>query len=377
MKIITISRRNFIKFITLFLISKDLYSSTPNKINDVRNFFDKSLKRYRFVFDSKDKIEYEVYKNKDIIKFIFKNSMFSSNLNQIRIDKNYVKNISITKIKNNIEVKFYLNQPLNLNYFSITPQDKKGHRFVVDLTTDKIIYTKKINNNKKIKKIIAIDAGHGGKDPGAVGKRGTKEKNVVYDISKRIFSELKKYKNVKPVLVRKGDYYIPLRKRTLIARENKADLFISIHADAARNRKASGSSVYVLSQKGATSEAAKWLANKENSVDLIGGLSLDDKDNQLAKILLDLSQSASIESSLSVAKTILSSLAKLNRLHSKRVEQAGFVVLKSPDIPSLLVETAFLSNSEEEKKLKSKRFREKVAKSIAKGIISSIEKRII
>jgi len=179
------------------------------------------------------------------------------------------------------------------------------------------------------------------------------------------------------VLVRKGDYYIPLRKRTLIARENKADLFISIHADAARNRKASGSSVYVLSQKGATSEAAKWLANKENSVDLIGGLSLDDKDNQLAKILLDLSQSASIESSLSVAKTILSSLAKLNRLHSKRVEQAGFVVLKSPDIPSLLVETAFLSNSEEEKKLKSKRFREKVAKSIAKGIISSIEKRII
>ena len=377
MKIITISRRNFIKFITLFLISKDLYSSTPNKINDVRNFFDKSLKRYRFVFDSKDKIEYEVYKDKNIIKFIFKNSMFSSNLNQIRIDKNYVKNISITKIKNNIEVKFYLNQPLNLNYFSITPQDKKGHRFVVDLTTDKIIYTKKINNNKKIKKIIAIDAGHGGKDPGAVGKRGTKEKNVVYDISKRIFSELKKYKNVKPVLVRKGDYYIPLRKRTLIARENKADLFISIHADAARNRKASGSSVYVLSQKGATSEAAKWLANKENSVDLIGGLSLDDKDNQLAKILLDLSQSASIESSLSVAKTILRSLAKLNRLHSKRVEQAGFVVLKSPDIPSLLVETAFLSNSEEEKKLKSKRFREKVAKSIAKGIISSIEKKII
>jgi hypothetical protein len=121
MKIITISRRNFIKLITLFLISKDLYSSTPNKINDVRNFFDKSLKRYRFVFDSKDKIEYEVYKDKDIIKFIFKNSMFSSNLNQIRIDKNYVKNISITKIKNNIEVKFYLNQPLNLNYFSITP----------------------------------------------------------------------------------------------------------------------------------------------------------------------------------------------------------------------------------------------------------------
>ncbi|GIR93120.1 MAG: hypothetical protein CM15mP93_13070 [Thiotrichaceae bacterium] len=126
MKIITISRRNFIKFITLFLISKDLYSSTPNKINDVRNFFDKSLKRYRFVFDSKDKIKYEVYKDKNIIKFIFKNSMFSSNLNQIRIDKNYVKNISITKIKNNIEVKFYLNQPLNLNYFSITPQDKKG-----------------------------------------------------------------------------------------------------------------------------------------------------------------------------------------------------------------------------------------------------------
>ena len=173
---------------TISYLVKDLfYSSTPNKINDVRNFFDKSLKRYRFVFDSKDKIEYEVYKDKDIIKFIFKNSMFSSNLNQIRIDKNYVKNISITKIKNNIEVKFYLNQPLNLKLFSITPQDKKGHRFVVDLTTDKIIYTKKINNNKKIKKIIAIDAGHGGKDPGAVGKRGTKEKNVVYDISKRIF----------------------------------------------------------------------------------------------------------------------------------------------------------------------------------------------
>ena len=225
--------------------------------------------------------------------------------------------------------------------------------------------------------MIAIDAGHGGKDPGAIGKRGTMEKDIVLSISKKLYALLRKEKNIRPVLIRKNDTYIPLRSRIKKARKFKADLFISIHADAARNRKASGSSIYVLSQHGASSEAAKWLANKENAVDLIGGVSLDDKDNILAQVILDLSLSATIETSIKASSVILSKLKKVSKIHSHNIGQAGFVVLKSPDIPSMLIETSFLSNVREEKKLKTAKFQKDIAKAIRDGILDLIKQGVI
>jgi N-acetylmuramoyl-L-alanine amidase len=264
----------------------------------------------------------------------------------------------------------------------LDPKDSYNHRLVVDIYFDKKVsklskIKNKLKNLSKHKFVIAIDAGHGGRDPGAVGKRGTLEKDIVLSISKKLYSLLKKEKNIKPILIRNKDSYISLRQRINIARRNKADLFISIHADAAKNKKARGSSVYVLSQHGASSEAAKWLANKENSSDLLGGASIDDKDNDIAEVLLDMSQSVTIETSLKASRIMLSKLKKVSKLHSNTTGQAGFVVLKSPDIPSLLIETAFLSNPKEEKKLRTKKFQNKIARAIRDGIIEIIKKGII
>ena len=203
------------------------------------------------------------------------------------------------------------------------------------------------------------------------------EKDIVLSISKKLYSLLKKQKNIKPLLIRSKDNFITLRQRISKARVYKSDLFISIHADAARNKKAKGCSAYVLSQRGASTEAAKWLANKENSADLIGGVRINNKDNTLAEVILDMSQSAAIEISIKAANEILLSLKKVSVLHSKNIEQAGFVVLKSPDIPSILVETGFLSNYKEEKKLRSKKFQHEIANAIKKGILSTIKKGII
>jgi N-acetylmuramoyl-L-alanine amidase len=216
--------------------------------------------------------------------------------------------------------------------------------------------------------IIAIDAGHGGDDPGASGRRGTREKHVVLAIARQLERLIKKEPGMRPVMIRNGDYYLGLRKRMQKARAMQADLFISIHADAFRNGRASGSSVYVLSQNGATSEAAQWLAKSENSSDLIGGVSLDDKDDLLRSVLLDLSQNATIAASLDVGSSVLKELGGVGKLHKKRVEQAGFAVLKSPDIPSILVETGYISNKREERNLRDKGYQRKLAVAMLKGV---------
>lgn len=221
--------------------------------------------------------------------------------------------------------------------------------------------------------VVAIDAGHGGEDPGARGRKGTKEKKITLKIAKILKKLIDQEANMKAVLTRNGDYYIPLKKRVSKARKVKADIFISIHADAFRKRSVRGSSVFALSERGATSAFAKFLANKENESDLIGGVSIDDKEPILARTLLDLSQSATINDSLKLGNYVLKEIKKVNKLHKKRVEQAGFAVLKAPDIPSILVETAFLSNLKEEKNLQSKKFQTKLAKSILRGIKKYIE----
>ncbi|WEK31519.1 MAG: N-acetylmuramoyl-L-alanine amidase [Candidatus Pseudomonas phytovorans] len=219
--------------------------------------------------------------------------------------------------------------------------------------------------------VVAIDAGHGGEDPGASGSRGQHEKDIVLQIAKELQRQINSERGFRAELTRTGDYFIPLRKRTEIARKKGADLFISIHADAAPSRAAFGASVFALSDRGATSETARWLADTENRSDLIGGagnVSLDDKDRMLAGVLLDLSMTATLSSSLNVGQKVLGNMARVTSLHKQRVEQAGFMVLKSPDIPSILVETGFISNNNEAAKLATASHQQALARSIYTGV---------
>ncbi len=215
---------------------------------------------------------------------------------------------------------------------------------------------------------IALDPGHGGEDPGAVGRGGSYEKNVVLSIARRLKSRLEQQANVRVMLTRDGDYFVPLHVRVQKARKVQADLFVSIHADAFIEPTARGSSVFALSEKGASSTAARWLANKENAADLIGGVNLRSKNQQLASVLLDLSTTAQINDSMKLAKSVLGEIGNINRLHKAQVEQAGFAVLKAPDIPSILVETAFISNPEEEAKLTDESYQDKMADALMRGI---------
>jgi len=216
--------------------------------------------------------------------------------------------------------------------------------------------------------IIAIDPGHGGEDPGALGRGGTYEKDVTLAISRKLKRRIDEEPNMRAILVRDGDYFIPLRTRVEKARRVRADLFVSIHADAFVRPDARGSSVFALSERGATSEAARWLAKTENDADLIGGVNLDVPDPYLKQTLLDLSQTASINDSLKLGRAVLDKLGAINALHKPHVEQAGFAVLKAPDIPSILVETAFISNPQEERKLRNRAYQEKFAEAIFGGI---------
>ncbi|MGD9888463.1 MAG: N-acetylmuramoyl-L-alanine amidase [Halothiobacillaceae bacterium] len=218
------------------------------------------------------------------------------------------------------------------------------------------------------KLIIAIDAGHGGKDPGAIGRSGTREKDVTLAIARKLESMLQAERGFKPVLTRRNDTFISLRERTNIARRNKADMFISLHADAFSDPDARGASVYCLSLNGASSEAARWMADKENSADLVGGVSLSERSDSLASVLLDLSQSASMQAGMDAGQRILTELGEIGSVHKRNVQQAGFMVLKSPDIPSMLVETAFLSNPGEERKLRSPAHQQRVAQSVFRGL---------
>ncbi len=215
---------------------------------------------------------------------------------------------------------------------------------------------------------IALDPGHGGEDPGAIGARGSYEKNIVLSIAKRLKNKIDQEELMQPFLTRGGDYFVPLHRRVFKARQVEADLFISIHADAFIQPHAKGASVFALSQQGATSSAARWMANKENSSDLIGGINIKAKDKQVAHLLLDMSTTAQINDSLRVGNFILRNIGDFAPLHKNKVEQAGFAVLKAPDIPSILIETAFISNPQEEKKLNDEQYQERIAEAILSGI---------
>lgn len=268
-------------------------------------------------------------------------------------------------------------QPLRPSAFTLKPIAPYGHRLVVDLAAAKPKQQRQPAAEKPAPRpsnrdvVIVIDAGHGGEDPGALGPRSLQEKHLVLQIAKRTATAINAKSGYKAVLTRTGDYYIAHRKRTAIAREARADLFVSLHADAFTSAAARGASVYTLSDRGATSETAKWLAERANQSDLLGGVgdvSLSDKDDVLAHVLLDLSMDGNRSYSIGAGQAVLDQMGKITRLHKKRVEQAAFLVLKSPDMPSILVETGFISNPQEAKRLSQKEHQNKIARAIADGI---------
>jgi len=273
---------------------------------------------------------------------------------------------------NKLRIVLDLKQPVRPRTLVLKPYGQYGHRLVIDLYEAKGAprAQTKPAKSKRHYMIIAIDAGHGGEDPGAVGRRyKTREKDVVLAIAKQLKKLVDAEPNMRAVMTRKGDYYVKLKDRYEKARKNEADIFVSIHADALPGkRRARGASVYALSERGATSALARTLANKHNASDLIGGVSLSDKDDLLAKVLLDLSQTATIGSSVELGSSVLSELKRVGPIHIETVQQAGFAVLKAPDVPSLLIETAFISTPTEEKKLRSKGYQRKLAGAIFKGI---------
>lgn len=236
--------------------------------------------------------------------------------------------------------------------------------------------TPTVKTDKKYARIvtIAIDPGHGGEDPGAIGQGGSKEKDVVLAIAKRLKNLLDQESDFRTLLTRDGDYFVPLHTRVQKARRVQADLFISIHADAFVLPHAKGASVFALSQQGATSTTARWMANKENAADLIGGLNIKNKDHQVAQLLLDLSTTAQIKDSLKLGSAVIQEIGSFAKLHKKAVEQASFAVLKAPDIPSILVETAFISNPEEEAKLVDQAYQHKISLAVLKGIQAYLDK---
>jgi N-acetylmuramoyl-L-alanine amidase len=264
-----------------------------------------------------------------------------------------------------------LTRSMRAKSFLAAPNDRYGYRLVVDLggtvSTDTPVRAEHARPDAR-DLIIAIDAGHGGDDPGAIGKNGTREKDVTLAIARALAQRVDAEPGMKAVLTRDGDYFVPLRDRMRRARAQQADLFVSIHADSIRDRTVDGSSVYILSQRGATNEAARWLAERENAADLIGGVSLEDKGDLLASVLLDLSQTASLTASETAAEHVLHQLNLVGEVRKPLVQQAGFMVLKSPDIPSMLVETAYISNPAEEQRLRGVAHQAKLAAAIHQGL---------
>lgn len=333
----------------------------------------------RLVFDVSSPVEHRIFtlSNPDRIVIDLSNSQVKTAFDQLDLKQSNIKGIR-SGIRNgdNLRVVLDLAQKVQPKSFVLPPNQEYGHRLVVDLhyeesdaSTDRPqVPVKTIHTEKSRDVIIAIDAGHGGEDPGARGHNGTREKDVVLAIARKLGSLVDNEKGMRAVLVRNGDYYLPLRKRIDKARAKKADMFISIHADAFRDKRANGSSVYVLSSRGASSEAARWLAESENASDLVGGVVLDGKDDVLQAVLLDLSQTGTIEASMDVGADVLRELRRVGKVHRKQVQHAGFAVLKSPDVPSVLVETAFISNPHEERKLRSSSHQHKIASALMRGI---------
>ncbi len=373
------------------------YTTNPNQ-NQIAFEVTSSPQHRVFVMDNPSRLVIDI-----------KNAQLGHSLNQPSAAHPLFTRVR-SGIKNDTDLRvvFDLKTPISLKKLTLNSDNSDDHRLVIDLLDKDSVATTK-NEDKEVAKIvaslslepkmvetkpvetkavetkavavkstestranrivIAIDPGHGGDDPGAHGPHGTEEKKVTFAMAKKLEALINAQPGMKAVMVRKGDYYVGLRDRMKIARTAKADLFVSIHADAFQDSEVKGASVYTLSTSGASSEAARWLADSANASDLVG-VSLNDKEDVLASVLLDLSQTATQEASVNVANHVLKSFDNISQLHKDSVQKAGFLVLKSPDIPSILVETAFISNASEEQNLLSNQYQSKVASAIFKGVLS-------
>jgi len=281
-----------------------------------------------------------------------------------------IKKVRFSADKGRVRIVLDLHAQLKSKSFLLKPAGDYGHRLVVDLNRDIKPQVKTIAEVAKPNRdvIIAVNAGHGGEDPGAIGPAGSYEKDITLNIAKQLAKKINAQKGMQALIIREGDYYIKHRKRFEKARQNNADLFVAIHADAFHDRDVNGASVYILNQRGASSEAAAWLAAVENKSDQIGGVVIEDKQDMLSKVLYDLSQNAALEESHKAAKAVQGSLKHVVKLHGLGFEQANFLVLKSPDVPSMLIETGYISNPGDEKKLKDPKHVDKLTRQITEGI---------
>jgi N-acetylmuramoyl-L-alanine amidase len=331
----------------------------------------------RAVFDVSGPLDYKVFEldNPPRLVLDVRNAKLGSGF-VADTGKGLIGGVRTGKVgERDLRVVFDLGAGVKPKSFLLPPAEQLGHRLVVDIyPRDAAVETAVVRTVEQLKPegerdvVIAIDAGHGGEDPGARGATGTWEKHITLAVARELAKEIDAQPGMRAVLIRNGDYFIPLDKRYRKAREARADLFVSIHADAFHKQTAAGASVFVLSPRGASSEAARWLAARENASDLVGGVKLDDKDNTLAAVLLDLSQSATLKASEDVANHVLGALKRVGKTHKPQVERANFVVLRSPDVPSMLVETAFISNPGEEKKLNDPVYRKRLAEAIRDGV---------
>ena len=334
----------------------------------------------RLVFDLKESVKPQLFTLDPVAEYQYRLvfDLYSTNppdplMQLVKESAKKEKLLAEAQAKSGKEVK----APIEDDPIAVFAKPGKGEQRARDPKTTDASPSKDANSavqaNKQLipfKRLvtIALDPGHGGEDPGAIGARGSFEKNIVLSIAKRLKNKIDQEESMRPFLTRDGDYFVPLHRRVFKARQVEADLFISIHADAFIQPHAKGASVFALSQQGATSSAARWLANKENSSDMIGGINIKTKDKQVAHLLLDMSTTAQINDSLRVGNSVLRNIGDFAPLHKNEVEQAGFAVLKAPDIPSILIETAFISNPQEEKKLNDEHYQERIAEAILSGI---------
>lgn len=345
--------------------------AAPVMVKDLRMW--QAPDHTRFVLDLSAPVDYKVgvLGHPRRVYLDLPNARLARDLPTLGHDGRFVERIRSGRPRPGVlRVVFTVNAAVRPNTFLLAPNQLYGNRLVLDL------YRRERQKGKAVMTaprkprtfVVAIDPGHGGEDPGTTGPGGTQEKTVTLAIGRDLKRLVDRDPEMKAIMTRTGDYYVSLRRRTAIARAARANVFVSIHADAFPERSARGSSVYTLSTRGASSEEARWLSDKENAADLIGGVSLRDKDDTVAKVLWDLSMTKSISDSRELAADILHELHHVGRIHINRVEYAGFVVLKSPDIPSVLVETAFLSNPREERLLRTRSFRRKISGAIYEGI---------
>ncbi len=344
--------------------------------------FWQSPERTRVVLDLSNAVKPTVFvlDNPQRVVIDLPDTTFGLDLDTVKVTSDLVDKVrkSVTPENNGLRIVLDLKAPVKTKTFTLKPYVQFGHRLVIDLTDKK-------NKNKPKQKsiaqlnqgnvIIAVDAGHGGEDPGATGYKKNKEKHITLALAKKLTAELNKAPGITAFLTRKGDYHVRLRKRTLIARQQRAHLFVSIHADAFPNKKVKGASIWTLSTKRSNSEVGRWLASKANE-DLLGvddDLDLNKFDPQVAQTLVSLSLEYAVGSSIDIAKDALDSLKKVASLHSPHPRQASFAVLTSPGIPSILVESGFISNLEDEKNLTSKTYQNKFAKALSKGLLNYLK----